>query len=379
MSSAHDVIVIGGGLAGCATALQLARAGRRVLLLEEKRYPVHKLCGEFLSPEVQTLFRGLGVTQAIQAAGAVPMRRVLLTGERGPAWRGALPGEALGLSRYALDHLLFQAAQEAGAEGLQGARVSAVAGGVGAFRVSYRLSPTDERSATAPLVVGAYGKRARLDDVLERPFTAQDHGYVAFKLHYRGAALDDWIELHGFRGGYCGLSPVEGGLINACLLVRTAALRAAGRSFAGLRSTLMIRNPALRERLAQMTPVDERPLSIGQIAFCAKELFSGDVMMVGDTAALIAPLCGDGMAMALRGAVLAAPLLDAHLRGDLPFPALRRLYGAAWRRRFALRLSVGRILQGLLLRPRCYQAGLVALHRAPVLGPLLIRATREAA
>ena len=63
MSSAHDVIVIGGGLAGCATALQLARAGRRVLLLEEKRYPVHKLCGEFLSPEVQTLFRGLGVTQ----------------------------------------------------------------------------------------------------------------------------------------------------------------------------------------------------------------------------------------------------------------------------------------------------------------------------
>src|SRR3954463_3381750 len=106
----YDAVVIGAGLAGCSAAPQLARRGRRVLLLEAERYPVHKMCGEFLSPEPRRLFRALGVETEVDALGAVPIRRVAVPSPAGAGWRGRLPGEALGLSRWALDPALFDAA-----------------------------------------------------------------------------------------------------------------------------------------------------------------------------------------------------------------------------------------------------------------------------
>lgn len=380
LSAEYDVVVAGGGPAGCAAAVGLGRRGWRVLLVEAERYPVHKMCGEFMSPEAWGLLARLGVDGAVRAAGAVPIRRVAVTSP-GAVWRGALPAEGIGVSRWALDPLLFEAAVEAGVEGLQGARVTSIErdvdrGGGGPFRVGLTCDG-ERRGVTARLVIGAFGKRSRLDKTLDRDERARGGGFVAFKMHHEGADLEDRVELHAFDGGYCGMSHVEGGLVNVCLIAHARALRESGGSFDGMRDGVMRTNPSLAARLERLAPVMERPVSIAQVTFRTKGPLGRGVLMVGDTAAMIAPLCGDGMAMALRAAELATPLADRYLTGETSFEALERAWARRWRREFSARLAVGRALQSALSRPRIARAGLGVLSRAPSIGRALIALTRD--
>ncbi len=374
----RDAIVIGAGLAGCSMAVQLARQGHDVLLLEAATYPVHKLCGEFLSPEVRGLFRELGVEDEIDAANPAPIRRVAITTRDGREWRAQLPGEAIGLSRWVLDPLLYSAAIRAGAEGRQGTAVRDVQGtAADGFSVSFQAGgqPVEERSR---VVIGAFGKRSRLDRSLGREDAARGRNFVAFKMHYRGADLDDRVELHAFDGGYCGMSHVEGGLVNACLIARVGALRDAGRTYEALRDGLMRTNPALARRFDELEPVMERPVTVSQVSFRTKSTFEGDVMMVGDTAAMIAPLCGDGMAMALRSASMAGPLVSAFLSGQVAFGEMKKEYDRAWRSGFRRQLGIGRVLQAALFRPTVARMGVRVLNAFPSLGDYFVRATRDA-
>ena len=127
MNRHYDIIVTGAGLAGCSSAIQLAEQGYRVLLLEQQRYPVHKLCGEFLSVEVIAAFERLGILEAVRQAGAHSIRRTYLTTSTGASFESELPGVALGLSRYQLDLILFQRSQELGARCLDGTVVRSMA------------------------------------------------------------------------------------------------------------------------------------------------------------------------------------------------------------------------------------------------------------
>jgi flavin-dependent dehydrogenase len=374
----RDVIVIGGGLAGCSMAVQLARRGHGVLLLESEVYPVHKLCGEFLSPEVRGLFRELGVEDEIDGAKPASIRRVAITTRDGREWRANLPGEAIGLSRWSLDPLLFGAATRAGAEGRQGTVVRDVSGtAFDGFTVRFQVDGqiVEERART---VIGAFGKRSRLDRSLGRQAGSGGSEFVAFKMHYRGADLDDWVELHAFDGGYCGMSHVENGLVNVCLIARVSALRDAGRSYDALREGLMRTNAALARRFDVLEPAMDRPVSVSQVSFRTRSTFEGDVVMVGDTAAMIAPLCGDGMAMALRSAAMAGPLVAGFLEGKIAFDELKREYDRSWRAGFRRQLGIGRVLQAGLFRPAVARAGVRLLNAFPQLGDYFVRATRDA-
>jgi len=372
MAAAYDVIVIGGGLAGCSAALQLARRGHAVLLLEKGTYPKHKLCGEFLSPEVQDLCGNLGVLEAMQAAGAHPIDHTRVTTADGVTFESDLPGTALGLSRYRLDQLLFEHAGAAGVDGRTGKRVRAVEGALGdGFTVSTR-----DEQFTGRVVLGAYGKRGLLDRTLERDFLQERSPFVAFKAHFEGVSMPGQIELHAFDGGYCGLSHVEDGRVNVCWIAHEDTLTASGGQPEAMVAHALAENDALADRLEKMTRVSDTFHAISQIPLVRKAPFERGVCMIGDTAGMIAPLCGDGMAMALHSATLAVPPASDFLNGHVTADEFRTRYAEAWHRDFSRRMQVGRWAHRGYIRPLLANTAVQLCRLVPALGRWVIRATR---
>jgi flavin-dependent dehydrogenase len=263
--------------------------------------------------------------------------------------------------------------EEAVAGGIQGSLASG-------FEVTVRQAG-HSASFRAKAVIACHGKRAALDRGLNRPFLKRRQPFLALKAHFNGPPLPNRIELHGFPGGYCGMSEIEGGLANVCLLVDEQVFRRARRpgyepveSFIGW---MRGQNPALDRWLGHAERVDESWLSIAQVPFLAKEPVVGDVLLAGDAAGLIAPLAGDGIAMALQGGSMAAGHVAGFLAGDCPAAALPGLYAAAWLRLFGPRLRLGRVLQPLMLRPRLLSVGLRLLVGLPPLGRYVITQTRD--
>jgi flavin-dependent dehydrogenase len=371
----RDVIVVGGGLAGCSAAAQLADQGFDVLLLEKGTYPRHKLCGEFLSPEAQRSFRALGVLDAVRDAGAHPITQTRVTTPSGAASTNRLPGTALGLSRYRLDRLLAERAGAAGADVRTGTRVRQIEGSLAeGFCVI-----TPDATHTARLVLGAYGKRGTLDRTLDRPFLKASAPYVAFKAHYGGAEVPHTIELHSFPGGYCGCSHVEDGRLNVCWIARTDALKEAGGAPDVMIDRALRASPALDARLDGLTRRTERFEAVSQVPIGRKTCFAGDVCMIGDTAGMIAPLCGDGMAMALQSADLVVPRAADWLHGRTSSSAFRKAYRNAWRTTFGLRMRLGLWANAAAFHDGWDEALVRAFRYLPPLERWVIRATRGAA
>ena len=202
---------------------------------------------------------------------------------------------------------------------------------------------------------------------------------MAFKAHFAGVDLPRVIELHAFPGGYCGLSHVEQGQINACWIAHGDALKAAGGTPEAMIDQSLGQNPALARRFEAMDRVSDKFIAVSQITFVPKGAFAGDVCMIGDTAGMIAPMCGDGMAMALRAAELATPPATAFLDGRLDAASFRMQHARTWRREFGLRMRLGRWMHHAYCRPAVARLGVGAVRRMPGLGRWLIRKTRGTA
>ena len=375
-----DVAIVGGGIAGSALARHLARAGASVVVLERRRGAEHVLCGEFLSVEVQGLLRDLDLLGRVEAAGATVLRQSVLTAPGQAPARLALPGTALGLSRYRLDPLLRSAAADAGATVLEGAVVRRIEGDAEAgFEVAYDGGADDRGGMVhARVVVGAHGKRSNVDGALDRDFLATPTPWVGCKAHFAGDYLGDAIELHSAGrpagGAYVGMQHVEDGHVNVCWIGHAADLKRAGSPDAWL-ATMAETNPHLAARMARLDRITPYK-SVAQVSFARKPLVDRGVVMVGDAAGMIAPLCGDGMAMALAGAALLAPRLAQHLQGSTSAEAFGAEYRAAWTGAFATRLRLGRWLHTVATRPAAARSAVALCHVAPALGRWVVRHTR---
>lgn len=385
----RDVAVIGGGIAGSALAALLARSGRDVLLLEKDSFPRHKLCGEFLSAESSRLLERIGCLEEVLA-----LKPARITKGRffAPSGRDAvfdLNGEAFGVSRWSLDEVLFRHAGRRGASAHEGAKVSRIEEAAGGSRLDVEWKDGSRTAVTARLVVAAYGRRSALDARLKRPFLEKSASTLGLKRHHRAAdaaggrrllrELEERVEIHLFEGGYCGLSLVEGGLVNVCMLLNQGFLRGlAAPRWDEVCAALGALSASLRGRLEALRPVEPGFHSAAGLNFSPKETSRGAVIFIGDAAGMIAPLCGDGQAMALESAVLLADAI-----ADLPkrmedgdVAALIREWDISWKRRFAPRLARGRLLQSALLWAPAREAAVGLLRGIPRLGPALVRATR---
>lgn len=315
-----EALIIGGGPAGSMAAILLARSGWHVILVEQHHLPRNKVCGECLSALGCSVLRRAGVWGAIRAGGAVELSKAVVYAQDGRHTTLNLPASIWGFSRRALDPLLLNVAARAGALVRQGVRCERIRGGCPPMAVLHDLRTNRIEERTAPWVMVADGKSALLD-------AADQPSDLGVKTHFRGiSAPRDRVELFSLAGHYAGLAPVEDGTWNLAMSIPRAKLRACPDLDELLRR-LMGENRALGEQLASATRAG-RWLACPLPRFGVRGNWPAGVIPLGNAAAAIEPIGGEGMGLALRSAELAA---DALVDGSVA--ALGERFAQLWRAR----------------------------------------------
>lgn len=345
-----DTLIVGGGPAGAAAAILLARGSRAPLLLERKQDMCGTVCGGFLGWDALAALRALGLEPA--TLGAAPITHVrLIAGKRQAEAR--LPYAAAGLSRAALDEALLALAATAGAIIERGVTVKRIHEG--------RADLGGGGEIVANRMIVATGKHNLRG--LERPTAG---GAVGFRTSVPApGSLHGWIELHLFRGGYAGLLVQEGGTANLCLSVEAARLREAGGTVQALLAELRRDSPtiaALGEQAATWDAIAGVPYG------WTTDTTDTGLYRIGDQAAVIASLAGDGVAVALASGRAAA---EAILSGE---DSTRFQSGFAARARPPI--ARAETLRRLAQRPGTAGPALALLRHLPGLTALAGRLTR---
>ena len=362
------VVIVGAGLAGLTAAIHLSKAKFKVTLIEKESFPMHKVCGEYISNEVMPYLRSLDLD--MDAIGAIAITKLKISTQKGAVIRCDLPLGGFGISRYTLDHYLWKEVVKLGATTIQD-EVNMVRYDKEIFEVK----TVNNQRITADFVIGAYGKRSALDYALKRDFEVKNAPWLGVKGHYRADIPGDTVQLHNFKGGYCGISEVENGIVNVCYLAHYTSFKRY-KSIPKFQDAVVFGNPFLRDFFEQAVPVFEKPLTIAQINFMAKKSVEHHMLMCGDAAGLIHPLCGNGMAMAIAGAQLVSDGLIAYAKGDITTRLeLEKNYAALWQQKFSNRLFTGHLLQKVLLHPTMQIAAQKTAKFVPSIVPNIVRRT----
>ncbi|WP_290991489.1 FAD-dependent monooxygenase [Hyphomicrobium sp.] len=356
-----DAIAVGGGLAGSAFALELARHGVSTMVFERMRGPHHKVCGEFLSDRAQALLHYLGVDVA--ALGGSPVETLCLSSGATRA-SARLPFEAVGISRLLLDETLLQAAERAGAKIYRATSVERLEARVQRVRVQTAGASFECRAAA--LASGKHNIRG-----LPRP----DAPMVGFKMHLHTAkaaraSLMRMVHLIAFTGGYLGLCLIENGTLSIAWIVSAAVLTSIGTSWAAQSAYFARQSPFFEELTTGATPAWEKPLAVAGLpyGFMRSATIAETIYPVGDQLAVIPSFSGDGTALALASGIAAA---QAVLNGESASSFQRRML-ANYKPQFRRALILDRVIADARLR----RAGIVGARLFPSIVTMLVSATR---
>lgn len=351
----RDVLVVGGGPAGAAAAIALARRGRDVLLLERAPAWRWRACGVFTSPMTVAALRALGVagTDLARVARRVPAMRVETPA--GTSFRltygddGSLGAAAAGLDRSTLDPLLLDLARDTGVEVRTGVTVRAVADG--------RATLGDGSTVAARVVVGADGLRsvvARDAGVVRRPPLGDRPALTFHVVDPEPDAVRD-ARMVVFDGGYVGLAPVPGGRVNVGIVLATRSwrerLRADGAE--AVTRAVLTAIPAADDdpvpwSAARLTDSIEGAAPVGTRV---TRRAGRDWLLVGDAAGFLDPFTGEGLHRALRSAALAAGAIGRALDGD---PDALSAYERSLSRRTRTKDVVSLLVQAFLEVPPAF-------------------------
>jgi menaquinone-9 beta-reductase len=379
LNTPFDTIIVGAGPAGSSAAIALASRGWRVALLDRQTFPRNKLCGEFISPEGLSDFAKLGVLPALLEKSPAPVHMVRVTFSTAHQIRIDLPQSGWGLSRYALDHALFEHARALGAECFEDSPVHTIEGSLEqGFRVQVRPQRGSPIVLKAKTVIAATGRWSNVPRDPRHASRGQRplKRYVGIKAHFRGDLnLDNAVELHFFQSGYCGLNRIEGDEINLCALVEEECATRYARNWEALIDAAGGENPHLDNRIRSMRRSSEF-LVTSPVIFQTRERILRDVFMVGDAAGFLDPFSGDGISTAVRSAVLASRCVDDVMRGCVPYERAKRDYGRAYQSEFGGRFLFSRIIRNALSISGIPPAFSHLQSRIPSLGEWVVRQTR---
>jgi geranylgeranyl reductase family protein len=361
-----DVLVVGGGPAGAATAAFLAERGVDVLIVDKARFPREKPCAEYLSPGVVDVLCRLGALERIRAADAAwPVGMRICAGREGfflsynLSYNGAsTPRSALGITRPIFDLALLDHARARGARVREGVRVIGATVEAGRVVGVRAVSQSGEERLRARVVVAADGVHSAVTRslALDRPVRwPRRLGLIA---RYRGSTrIEQAGEMHVGRGLYCGLAPVGEQLVNVGLVGRLET-KPRSESVDAFFERRLAEIPGVVEALGgarRITPVR----GVGPIARRVRRVAGPGYLLVGDAAGFLDPFTGEGVYRALRGAELAATAAELALHHPAALPLG---YESARRAAFADKERVSLLVQLFLSSYRLF--GYVADHVA---------------
>jgi menaquinone-9 beta-reductase len=374
MPEQYDVVIVGGGLAGLVAANILSRKNTNVLLIEKNNYPFHKVCGEYISNEVVPFLSSLGLN--IESLNVSRINELYISTPGRNSLKVNLDLGGFGVSRFNLDNSLYQSALNNNAKIITGKKVQDISFAENEFTVLLN----DSREIKSKIVIGSYGKREILDKALGRDFIKKHTGYMAVKYHIRSKYPVNRIGLYLFKDGYCGLVKIEEDKYCLCYLTKRSNMKGY-KTIQEMEEKVLYKNPLLRDVFRDSEFIYDKPEVINEISFARKNSVEDHVLMCGDTAGLITPLCGNGMSMAIRSAAIACEeisksgILDIHVITEKKRAEMERNYKNAWSAEFSNRLLAGKMIQEIFNQSLFANLSLGILKKTPSLSRWLIRQT----
>ncbi len=372
MQTDYNIGIIGGGLAGLSLAILAADAGCKVALFEKEAYPFHKVCGEYISLESYDFLNRLGLP--LDEWNLPIIKKLQVSDMKGRLYGFSLDLGGFGISRFTIDNALYILAKQKGVSVFTNEKVNEVT-----FEDDIHVIQTNKKNITTKVVAGAYGKRSNLDVKWKRGFAEKKinklNNYIGVKYHIKTSFSKEHIALHNFKNGYCGISAIEDDKYCLCYLTNAENLSANNNSIRQMQENVLYKNPAIKKIFTESEFLYNAPLTISQISFEQKSQTEKHVLLLGDAAGMITPLCGNGMSMAMHSAKLAFEQINKFFRQEISRMAMEKNYTKNWKKQFASRLATGRLVQQFMGNKTSTNIFLKLMNRLPFLAKSIIRST----
>jgi len=364
----NQVVIVGGGLAGLISAIQLSKAGIQTVLLEKHSYPRHKVCGEYISNEVLPYLNYLGFDP--YEYGAKKITKLSFSTFNGKSFDTTLPLGGFGISRYCMDEKLAEIAVASGVQ-----LITDNVNNISFSADKFQITTSTQQEYTSEIVIGAHGKRSNIDSKLSRPFMDTVSPFLAVKSHYSGDFPDNQVSLHTFPGGYCGLSKVETGHVNVCYITDYESFQKY-KNIENFQDVVVSKNEHLKEIFSSFNMVFRKPLTISQLSFATKNPVEQHILMTGDSAGMIHPLAGNGMSMAMRSAQMVSRQIIDYFNGKTKSrEQLESKYALEWNKEFKSRLNAGHVIAKIFRSNRITESLISISNTFPSILPHVIKRT----
>ncbi|MBS4033083.1 MAG: NAD(P)/FAD-dependent oxidoreductase [Ignavibacterium sp.] len=381
MKQETDILIIGGGPAGSTTALYLSKLGYAITLIEKKKFPRETLCGEFLSKEVTDILKELNIFQEFISMKPNQLKSFRAINDSGTELHSDLNFEAYAMKRSVFDSLLLENAKKQNVNVTQPAIVKSVSKINSGFISEIENESGETVNIKSRLVVAAYGKQNPLDKKLERNFINKKSLLNGIKFHLPVELLKekfpDEIRIYTNEGLYCGMNQVNESEITVCFLENRKITRIPSRERLAevIGSNKSFRDIFSDEAIGYINSANV--YGTGNIHFGKREVVENGIIMVGDSARVIAPLAGDGIGMAMESAKILYEVLIKYKLVESDIQKIYLDYKQRYDRVFSKRLKTARIIQGIILNKKLRKIGFTFADKYPALLPYLIKFTRS--